>query len=43
MTCTAHPWGDGEGLLCIRTDEHATGHVYDAGDPPDRHFESSGE
>ena len=44
MTTCAHLY-DGYGLPCT-ADEHPDnprGHQYDAGDPPDRHFESSGE
>lgn len=40
MTCTYRIWGDDSGLTCLRTDEHATGHIFAASDAPDRHSET---
>ena len=44
MTTCAHLFDD-TGLQCTREDHplEPRGHVYDAGDVPDRHSESSGE
>jgi len=43
MTCTA-TLGDSEGLACMRTDDHAAGHIFHStSGVPDAHTESSHE
>lgn len=37
MTCTHQLWGAADGLRCLRTDDHDTGHTYAASEAPDRH------
>ena len=37
MTCDHNLWGAADGLTCLRTDDHLTGHIYGASDCPDRH------
>ena len=38
--CVETLWGASDGLVCLRVDDHATGHIYGATWAPDRHDSS---
>lgn len=35
--CDSNLWGASDGLVCLRTDAHSTGHVFGASWAPDEH------
>jgi hypothetical protein len=37
MTCAYHLGGFDDGLLCLRTDDHATGHIFQSAWASDGH------
>ncbi len=43
MRCQNRIWGEGDGLVCLRTDRHDTGHIFSSSWCPDEHDRSEAE